>query len=287
MLPEPLGEPLAALQAEPLGQIGIEPSVAPRPVPVLVVGQKERHAPRPDELGDRVQEELDDPLDVEVGGEELAQLLQHRSERCRAAAVPVRHGRGGDRLPSRPVSSERGDLELEAPRAEPLLDREPERGVRNVPGDREIAPVGPRGDRDVRGQEADQEGPGRRAPRRRQLVGVHVGRGEVQEQHVGLSGRARVEGLGQRVSGPELQAAVEEPAQAGGQRIVAREDADGSHRATSGRKVSAWSRRAWGTARRRSFRGRRARDRPRAPRGGRPRCCGRSRGRGPCRWPSS
>ena len=114
VLPEPLGEPLAALQAEPLGQIGIEPSVAPRPVPALVVGQKERHAPRPDELGDRVQEELDDPLDVEVGGEELAQLLQHRSERCRAAAVPVRRGRGGDRLPPRPVSPERGDLAARA-----------------------------------------------------------------------------------------------------------------------------------------------------------------------------
>ena len=200
MLPEPLGEPLAALQAQPFRQLGMEAADAPRAEPALVVGQEERHAPWPDELGDRVQKELDDPLDVEMRGEELAHLLQHRSERRRVAGY-ARRGRGGHRLPPGAISTERGDLQLEPPRAEPLLDGEPERGVGNVPGDCQIAPVGSRRHGGVGRQQPDQERPARRAGRRGQLVGVHVRRGEVHEQHIGLARRGRLESLGQRGTG--------------------------------------------------------------------------------------
>src|SRR5262249_14043243 len=73
----------------------------------------------------------------------------------------------------------------------------------------------------------------------RQLVGIEPDRSEVEEQDVHRSGHAGVERLRQGSVRTEIETAVEEPAQPGGQARIPREYADRPHRLSSGRMVSA------------------------------------------------
>ena len=59
------------------GQGGVEPPLSPDAVALGVLVQEEqRRSPRPDQLRDRVEEEVHHSLDVEVGSEELAEFLE-------------------------------------------------------------------------------------------------------------------------------------------------------------------------------------------------------------------
>ena len=198
--------------------------------------QPEGSATRPGRTSSAIasREELDDTLDVEVGGEELAPVPSAPFRAPAGTAGPVRHGRGRDRLPSRPVSPR-----ARRPRARGAVSGAPAR-----PASRSAASGMSRRSRDRTGRPRGTGTSGGRRPTRKGWAvvlpppparrGPRRPRRSPGAASSGLSGCAGVEGLGQRLSGPELQAAVEEPAQAGGQRVVAREDADGSHRATLG-----------------------------------------------------